>query len=85
MDGIRIYARDLVAEVRRAPSVLAVSVALLLLALSASSEMVTDARVAVVSELHDVLAAAGAGSGGRDLPRLRMGFGDTSQDDLQQQ
>jgi len=84
MDGIRIYARDLAAEIRRVPSVLMIALALLLLAMSASSEVVADARVVVVSELHDVwLVAKSGGSGGQDVKRLKWGVSDLSMDDLE--
>lgn len=85
MDDLRIYARDLAAEVRRVPSVLMVAVAMLLFALSVSSEMMADARAAVVSELRDVWAAATPGSGGRDMKTMLRVFGDRSMDDLELQ
>jgi hypothetical protein len=85
MDELTIYARDLAAEVRRVPSVLVVSVALLLLALSTSSEMVADVRATVMGELREVWAASSPGSGGRDVKKMLWAFGDTSMDDLEMQ
>lgn len=85
MDDLWIYARDLAAEVRRVPSVLMVAVALLFLALSASSEMMADARTTAMNELREVWAAAGPGSGGRDGKTMLRVFGETSMDDLELQ
>ena len=85
MDDLRIYARDLATEVRRVSSVLMVAVALLFLALSASSEITADARTTAMNELREVWAVAGTGSGGRDVKTMLCVFGETSMDDLELQ
>ncbi len=85
MDELTIYAKDLVAEVRRVPSILMVAVALLLFAWSTSSEVLTDVRATVMGELREVWAAAAPGSGGRDVKKMLWSFGDSSMDDLAMQ
>ena len=89
MDELRIYARDLGAEVRRVPSLLMVALALLLFALSTSSEVVADARMALLDELHAgwtaVQMASVSASGGQDWKRMRLRFAVASLDDLELQ
>jgi hypothetical protein len=85
MDDLRVYARDVAAEVRRVPSVLMVALALLLFALSTSSEVVSDARVALMNELRSGWSAMQMASGGQDVRRVRWSFSDAAFDDLELQ
>ena len=86
MDELRIYARDLVAEVRRVPSLLMVALALLLFALSTSSEVVADARVALMDELRAgwVAVQVASASGGQNVKHVSLRFA-TPMDDLEMQ